>query len=679
MRQARSAIKPAALIERQKTSMHVGYCVTGLGQTPWLAELVGAPCTRISWRTRTSKLTHIAGWGLKPSAEKARAIAASRGLPYLSLEDGFLRSLGLGVNGSPLHSLIVDHSGIYYDATRPSDLESLIAEQSLDETQLQRAREAMALLRRYRLSKYNHAPDVVPEGLDSSRRRVLVVDQTLGDASIQYGLAGPETFTRMLQAAIEDNPDAEVLVKVHPDVITGKKQGYLLEPAREAGCRLIGDDVNPWALLDRVDQVYVVTSQLGFEALLAGKQVHCFGMPFYAGWGLTRDRQPCERRQRPRSLEAVFHAAYLDYCRYINPYTGLRCRFEDTVALIADQKRMRDRYAGAWTALDFAGWKRNFVGHFLGTEARVQWSASEPLPTDSRLLVWASKLTPALESQAQQQQSALWRIEDGFIRSAGLGVDLVEPLSLVIDSCGIYYDATRTSDLEVLLNEADIPEDLLRRAESLRDVLVQRKLSKYNVGTAARLQLPADKKVILVPGQVETDASIRTGSLRLRTNLELLRAVRQACPQDFIIYKPHPDVLSGARLGKLEGREYFDLEVRDIAMPDLLEQVDEVHTLTSLTGFEALMRGVPVVTWGTPFYAGWGLTRDHAPSSRRTRIRTLDELVAAALILYPVYVDPETGHQVNVETAVEILARQRLQKQRLSFRSRVWRWIRRPI
>ena len=106
------------------------------------------------------------------------------------------------------------------------------------------------------------------------------------------------------------------------------------------------EDISPWALLDLVDQVYVVTSQLGFEALLAGKQVHCFGVPFCAGWGLTNDRIQSERRGVSRSLDAVFHAAYLDYCRYINPYTGQRCRFEQTVALIADEKRVRDRYAG---------------------------------------------------------------------------------------------------------------------------------------------------------------------------------------------------------------------------------------------------------------------------------------------------------------------------------------------
>jgi capsular polysaccharide export protein len=50
-----------------------------------------------------------------------------------------------------------------------------------------------------------------------------------------------------------------------------------------------------------------------------------------------------------------------------------------------------------------------------------------------------------------------------------------------------------------------------------------------------------------------------------------------------------------------------------------------------------------VITHGQPFYAGWGLTRDlAAPIARRNRLLTLEQLVAATLILYPRYVDPVT-------------------------------------
>lgn len=91
------------------------------------------------------------------------------------------------------------------------------------------------------------------------------------------------------------------------------------------------------------------------------------------------------------------------------------------------------------------------------------------------------------------------------------------------------------------------------------------------------------------------------------------------------------------------------------SMAQILEQVDEVHTLTSLTGFEALMRGRRVVCYGQPFYAGWGLTRDLAPIGRRRRRLSLDELVVGSLILYPAYVSRITGRFTTAERAVQEL------------------------
>jgi capsular polysaccharide export protein len=90
-------------------------------------------------------------------------------------------------------------------------------------------------------------------------------------------------------------------------------------------------------------------------------------------------------------------------------------------------------------------------------------------------------------------------------------------------------------------------------------------------------------------------------------------------------------------------------------MGALLEEVDEVHTLTSLAGFEALLRGKRVVTFGQPFYSGWGLTEDHVSFPRRTRTLTLDELVAGVLLLYPVYLSRQTGRFTTPERALQEL------------------------
>lgn len=620
----------------------------------------------------------IAGWGYKPTSRRARHLAERLGVPYVAIEDGFLRSLGLGVEGFQPHSLVVDYSGIYYDASGPSDLETLIRDGQFSDDELARARQSMAQLAHLRLAKYNHAPDTpLPS---ASHQRVLVVDQTAGDASIHYGGASAETFGQMLDYALAESPDAEVLVKVHPDVIAGKKQGHLLEAARShPRCRLIGENLNPWALLDAVDSAHVVTSQMGFEALIAGKSVTCHGLPFYAGWGLTRDQLSCPRRGTSRSLEQLFAAAYLRYCRYANPYTGEASTFEETIALIGDQKRQRDRYAGRWQAWGFSSWKRGFIGDFLGPAAQLRHTdgnTPEPAEQDGEhLLVWSNRVDDSMIADCKMQGTTLWRMEDGFLRSVGLGVDLTRPLSLVLDAEGIYYDATRPSELERLLNEASFDEVLLERAKQLRERLVRLGVSKYNVQGQPLPKLPHDKRLILVPGQVETDASIAKGSPEITTNAALLSAVRHANPDACVLYKPHPDVITGARLGALDcaSKQLYDIELGAVAISDILQRVDEVHTMSSLTGFEALLRGRRVVTHGLPFYAGWGLTVDRLHCARRQRTLTLDALVAAALILYPGYVDPASGQLSNAETALTLMEQQRLKIRRLHWKTWLYR------
>ncbi len=637
--------------------------------------------TRLRRLVPARRVDAVLGWGRKPTARRARAYAERHGLPYIALEDGFLRSLELGVAGFQPHSLVVDTRGIYYDATRPSDLEQLIAAGDASPAELARARHCMALLRRHRLAKYNHAPDTLPAALAADRPRVLVVDQTRGDASIGYGGASEASFQVMLDQALATHPAAEVLVKVHPDVIAGKKQGHLLDAARRhPRCRLVGEDLNPWALLDIVDHVHVVTSQLGFEALMAGKPVTCHGLPFYAGWGLTDDRLHCPRRGVERRLEQLFVAAYLRYCRYANPYTGEAASLEETITLIADQKRQRDRLAGRWSAGGFSGWKRGFLGDFLGPAARLRHyrdtaAALDAAPAGSRLLAWASGVDDALAGRCRQRQLTLARIEDGFIRSVGLGVDLARPLSLVIDHLGIYYDATAPSELERLLEEEEFPEELLARAAALRERLVRLKLSKYNVAGSALPPLPRGRRRLLVPGQVETDASIARGSPEIRTNRALLEAVRARHPDALLLFKPHPDVVSGARLGALDAasKQLYDIDVGDIQVADLLDAVDEVHTMSSLTGFEALLRGKEVATYGMPFYAGWGLTDDRLRCARRTRRLSLDALVAATLLLYPTYVDPHSGQLCHAETAVSLLEQQRSRHGALTWKTRLYR------
>lgn len=250
------------------------------------------------------------------------------------------------------------------------------------------------------------------------------------------------------------------------------------------------------------------------------------------------------------------------------------------------------------------------------------------------------------------------RLEDGFLRSVGLGADLIRPMSWVVDHQGMYYDATRPSDLECILAQTEFSAELLNRSARFRERIVAEGLTKYNVGTGGWQRPHCDKPVLLVPGQVESDASLAYGAPGIRTNLALLQAVRRANPDAFIVYKPHPDVIAGLRAkgaDEDETRQWCDQVVVDVAMDALLPQVDGVQVLTSLTGFEALLRHKPVTCYGHPFYAGWGLTKDIIPLPRRQRRLTLDQLVAGALLLYPLYLSRTSDALISAEQALDEL------------------------
>lgn len=353
--------------------------------------------------------------------------------------------------------------------------------------------------------------------------------------------------------------------------------------------------------------------------------------------------------------------AVLAVSRFADPFRATPASLAETLDLLALWRatEAENRRIGAF--LHMQGWKRAAIarafGHADGHADFVETPADALARRDGAILAWAARLAPETERDAQVP---VWRVEDGFIRSIGLGVNFAPAASLAVDPIGMHYDATRPSRLEGLLAQTPFTPALLARAAALRGDIARRNITKYNLGGAASpLPDTPGRRRILVVGQVEDDASIKHGAGAVRTNLGLLQAVRAAAPDAFMIWKPHPDVQTGYRPGYLPRRkaaELADLVLSQGDIRPLFAQVDELHTMTSLAGFEALLRGVPVTCWGRPFYAGWGLTTDREPCERRIRRLTLDELVAASLILYPRYQDPLTGLPCTPELLLERLS-----------------------
>ncbi|MEO1291967.1 MAG: capsular polysaccharide biosynthesis protein [Pseudomonadota bacterium] len=623
--------------------------------------------TLVNARTASS-LDAIAGWAYRPSADHARRRAAADGLPYLALEDGFLRSLDLGLRGEPPLSLLLDPEGIHYAADTPSRLERFLNEPTwLTDDLRQRARDGIAFLRQHRLSKYNAAPpsrdDLPPPGY------VLLIDQTYGDASLRHGGAVPETFQHMLTAARDENPGARLVIKTHPDVIAGLKRGHFA-PDTVGDALLYGGDVSSWPLLERAERVYAVTSQLGFEAMMAGKPVRVFGRPFYAGWGATEDAQPIPCRTQRHSVETLFAAAYLRYPIYYDPFRDALTDFKTVATLLATQRRHNEANRRPVHCVGITLWKRRTAAAFLGSTAthpRFHATAEAAIAAANadrgRVAAWSARTADDLRAKAAARGVETLSVEDGFLRSIGLGQSLRLPASLAVDRRGIYYDPLGPSDLEGLIEAGGFAAEILTRAQALRQRIVREGVTKYVLpGAAQSLKHPPNRRLVLVIGQVEDDASIRRGTTDIASNRALLTAARAAEPDAFLVYKPHPDVEAGHRRGAIgDAAASADLIASETAAPALLAAADHVWTMTSLMGFEALLHGKTVTCAGWPFYAGWGETTDigAAPeglSARRTRRASTDEILAAAYLLYPRYVDPVTGMACEAEVILDRLA-----------------------
>ena len=293
-------------------------------------------------------------WGSASWSPQADTIiyAMNQNIPLYKFEDGFLRSADTWCNTvvdkkyTTGISFTVTDSVHYFDATRPSRMEQLLNDKFLviTDEQKQRARACIDRIVETHLTKYNHQPIFEPKIGRDSVKKVLVIDQSFGDFSISRGLASENTFKKMLEAAIRENPDADIIVKTHPDTIakgSSRKTGYYSDLVAHDNVYTQTEAINPISLIKYVDKVYVCTTQFGFESLMCGKEVHVFGMPFYAGWGLTHDRQKCERRTNTRTLEEVFYIAYIMYSYYVNPERQCRCEIEEAMDYLL---KLRDEY-----------------------------------------------------------------------------------------------------------------------------------------------------------------------------------------------------------------------------------------------------------------------------------------------------------------------------------------------
>jgi capsular polysaccharide export protein len=420
-----------------------------------------------------------------------------------------------------------------------------------------------------------------------------------------------------------------------------------------AGADITGD-CDPWHLLEHAAEVVVdADDELALIAALSGVPLRCVGEGAYASLAGGGDE----------ALREVLRRHVIGDWRYADPFSGAEMSVRDAIAFCRFWRELTLSNRDITAAVGFAFWKRPTVEPLL-------WNGGGKVPfvagrrhfsSADTVAIWKSRTSARLLSEIEKSGARLVEVEDGFIRSSGLGADCVPPLSILVDRRGIYLDPSQPSELEDLLEKGRFDPEMIARARELREQIVAAGVTKYAASEQAVVRRPEGVRTLLVPGQVEDDRSIISGGGEVRTNLELLRRIRAASQDAYIFYKPHPDVEAGHRPGRIADQtvlSFADEIIRGGSISSIISIVDEVHVNTSLAGFEALLREKKVVTYGVPFYAGWGLTTDLGPvPSRRTASRSLDELVAAALLIYPRYLDPVTRLPCPPEVLVDRLGR----------------------
>ena len=648
-----------------------------------------------------SKQAELMVWGMNmPSF--IQDFAVKHKIPVKYVEDGFLRSIDLGSKKTAPFSLTFDSKAPHYNASKPSDLETLLASYDFaaQPELMQRASRLIDAIKQSGLSKYNYSKhsDVAKIYGEKTGKRILVLGQVEDDASIQYGCTLPYNNTDLIQIARMENPDAQIIYKPHPEIFSRTRINRSNPESMKHFCQILDQDIPLADALNGIDHVYTISSQAGFEALLWGIRVTTLGCPFYAGWGLTDDRQPNPRRSRTLTVEQVFAATYLLYAKYFDPVYKTYITPEQAFERLNDLKKngdlsgLLDDQALSAESLNrgvkpklwlfrFSVWKESFIHDFFAsndvefitfklTEQVFfkEWAERIRLEPGDGMLVWGMHAPDYLESFAAENNIQIRYAEDGFIRSIGLGVTHTPPLSMTIDRHTPYFNSREASDLEKLLSQYDFQAhpELLQRARSLIDTLLNTGLSKYNqsskLASIESIYGPKTRKRVLVVGQVEDDASIQYGCERKYSNNDLVTIAYLENPDAQIIYKPHPDVLHKARpmLSNPDDVRHI-CQVLDIDIPlsQSFETIDHVYTITSQAGFEALMRGIKVTAMGCPFYAGWGLTDDRQYNPRRNRQLSVEEVFAGTYILYSRYYDPVYKLRVTPEEALVRLQQMR--------------------
>ncbi|MCG3858905.1 hypothetical protein [Psychrobacter sp. Ps2] len=223
-------------------------------------------------------------WGYKAPDYFIEYVRA-QGVDIFFLEDGFIRSGPEDDSSAPPLSIVMDSQAPYFDTTRPNDLTDLIANFDFEQDNYDEvlAQEILDYYVSHRVSKYNHQSyvDVTPIYGPKNKERILVLGQVPHDDSLKYGGGKDFTLLDVVNKAIKENPDAQIIVKPHPMTLGDHS---IIRTLTELDCLILTQSIHLVDALETIDHVYTITSLGGFEALLRGIEVTTLGQPFYKNY-----------------------------------------------------------------------------------------------------------------------------------------------------------------------------------------------------------------------------------------------------------------------------------------------------------------------------------------------------------------------------------------------------------
>ncbi len=684
--------------------------------------------------------------------QKKYSLKINISIHFKRIEEGLYRGFSFE---SPINAIYESNNQfLYYHRTENNNLSQILSSNwEISNTEQKTFKQSKELIQKYQLSKYNsmsafknlakHVNAIESEHLKKflelqitslktslntslnthkynddillENQKILLIDQTFEDSSVIAGKSDMNTFKLcLLEALYQAQNHNKIYIKLHPQTVLGKKQGYFIDlltqlfldlysynknfvisvvsqrkspPSfiqkipinnshaellifwknhhelltyffHQLGVVLIEENESILSLFPFIDQIRVVTSQVGFEGLLFDKKVMCYGASFYSFYGLTEDRMLIQNIKKNRSLAEVFIGLNLYCTRYFLNHEEINLLQHLHILSLQKRHQCQEKIVFMDTKL----WKKDTLDHFCNQNTSFTYQSFEEIKKSNfpyRFSTWGFK------KNMLELNKPIYMIEDGFIRSNGLGSNLAKPLSLIFDEKGIYFNPQQMSSLEEMINQETLTSYEIETAQKIRNILIEKKMTKYNVGIEDIPAYIQEGGFILVLGQVEDDASIEFGSIDFKTNLALLKHICQQNTDKKIIFKNHPDVISGNRKGLVTDEEvksilHSNLWIENsINVAYLLDNCAELHVNTSTAGLEALIRGKPVHVYGGAFYSGYGMTLDHfdfsAQYHRKRKTISIDEFIAFAYMLYPRYKRDKDISYIDCLTAIEHL------------------------